>query len=263
MISKKAPNLISSPCWGYQRTNSQEPDDKAAKSEIDDEAKYPKLHNPSTLQYEILKKQFISNTIKIYDNNNLTINLEGSHYLNFKFERDDFGNIVRSNESLRQIPNFMSHIWGLKNPKIILPIITGIGNFKNWKNKKLEEQFQRGIIKAANKTEMWVITNGINGGISQMVGDAFNEERALRSSNIDSQEDGRKNRSSVKPLVLIGIIRASNLQNYSSFDGSDGGLIKLAGNKTIGKLFRFDLNADHSHVIIFDDNKAGPTDTIN
>ena len=67
---------------------------------------------------------------------------------------------------------------------------------------------------------MWVITGGINGGISQMVGDAFNEERALRSSNIDSQEDGFKNRSSVKPLVLIGIIRASNLQNFSSFDGS-------------------------------------------
>ena len=53
----------------------------------------------------------------------------------------------------------------------------GVTNFKNWKNKKLEEQFRRGMIKAANKTEMWFITNGINGGISAMVGEAFNEEK--------------------------------------------------------------------------------------
>lgn len=53
----------------------------------------------------------------------------------------------------------------------------GVTNFQNWKNKKLEEQFRRGIIKAANKTEMWFITNGINGGISAMVGEAFEEEK--------------------------------------------------------------------------------------
>lgn len=52
-------------------------------------------------------------------------------------------------------------------------------NFKNWKNRKLEEQFRRGIIKAANKTEMWFITHGINGGISGMVGDAFFEEKVV------------------------------------------------------------------------------------
>jgi hypothetical protein len=32
------------------------------------------------------------------------------------------------------------------------------------------------ISKAANKTEMWFITSGINGGIPAMIGDAFNEE---------------------------------------------------------------------------------------
>ena len=55
---------------------------------------------------------------------------------------------------------------------------TGV-NFKNWKNRKLEDQFRRGIAKAARKTEMWFITNGINGGISAMVGDAYYEEKVV------------------------------------------------------------------------------------
>ena len=80
-------------------------------------------------------------------------------------------------DQLRNIPKFMATVWGLKSPQIIIPIITGISNFKNWKNQKLEEQFRRGIIRAANKTEMWFITNGINGGISEMVGEAFSIER--------------------------------------------------------------------------------------
>jgi hypothetical protein len=73
----------------------------------------------------------------------------------------------------------MTSIWQMKSPQIIISIITGVTNFKNWKNQKLEEQFRRGLIKAANKTEMWFITNGINGGISAMVGEAFNEERVF------------------------------------------------------------------------------------
>ena len=148
-------------------------------------------------------------------------------------------------DQLRNIPKFMTAVWGLKSPQIIIPIITGISNFKNWKNQKLEEQFRRGIIKAANKTEMWFITNGINGGISEMVGEAFSiervscftwfllpelsvfmqswigikisreaakiEESALNYSNLNEQH--------VKPLTLIGVIPTSILQNSSSFDG--------------------------------------------
>ena len=45
----------------------------------------------------------------------------------------------------------MSTEWGLKTPKIIIPIITGVTNFKNWKNGKLEEQFKRGLIKVNKK----------------------------------------------------------------------------------------------------------------
>ncbi len=73
--------------------------------------------------------------------------IKGSYYLNFKFERDENSALIRVHEQLRYIPKFMSAVWKLKNPKIIIPIITGVTNFKNWKNRKLEDQFKQGIIK--------------------------------------------------------------------------------------------------------------------
>jgi hypothetical protein len=81
------------------------------------------------------------------------------------------------------------------------------------------------FVKAANKAEMWFITNGINGGISAMVGDAFSEERSSRytdssSGNLSNLPYFSSNQSDRKPLTLIGIVSASSLQNSSSFDGT-------------------------------------------
>ena len=65
----------------------------------------------------------------------------------YTFDRDENGTITDEKEQFRNLPKFMSLLWKLKNPKIIIPIITGATNFKNWKNRKLEDQFKRGIIK--------------------------------------------------------------------------------------------------------------------
>ncbi len=56
----------------------------------------------------------------------------------------------------------MSTMWKLKKPKIIIPIITGVTNFKNWKNRKLEDQFKRGILKASAYDGLKVVTFGTN-----------------------------------------------------------------------------------------------------
>ena len=52
---------------------------------------------------------------------------------------------VKIGTVLKDIPKFMSSIWNMKSPQIIIPIITGVSNFKNWKNQKLEDQFKKGV----------------------------------------------------------------------------------------------------------------------
>jgi hypothetical protein len=69
-------------------------------------------------------------------------------YLNFKLEKlKSDSSSFKINEQLRDVPRYMSTVWNLKSPQIIIPIITGLTNFKNWRNKKLEEDFHRGLIK--------------------------------------------------------------------------------------------------------------------
>ncbi len=182
------------------------------------------IASDSKIAYE-LRSKYKNGCMQIQDTNGIIYNPDGSLYLNFKLEiKED----LVLGEQLRNVPKFMSTVWKMKSPQIIIPIITGVKNFKNWKNQKLEEQFRRGIIKAANKTEMWIITSGINGGLPAMIGDAFNEENSSRittSSNRDNNETLKDlsfidtNETQLKPLTLIGIVSASSLQNYSSFDG--------------------------------------------
>ena len=60
--------------------------------------------------------------------------------------------------------------------------------------------------------------------------------------------------SSLKPLTLIGVVAASSMQNWSSFDGQTV-IVTASGNKTMGKSgqYRFDVNPDHTHFIVYDD----------
>ncbi len=110
-----------------------------------------------------LKSKYVHGHVKVQDTSGIIYNSEGNFYLNFKFEPNTFLPLqtsalneieasLRLYQNLSNLPKFMNFVWNMKTPQIIIPIITGISNFKNWKNQKLEEQFRRGIVKAANKT---------------------------------------------------------------------------------------------------------------
>ena len=181
--------------------------DSLSLKHVDSQGNFEKIRR-SIDQEELnqLRNNYIHGLIRIQDLNGIVCNQDGCHYLNFKFNKESDVNF-NPNELLNNIPKFMSTIWNMKSPQIIIPIITGVSNFKNWKNQKLEEQFKKGIIRAANKTEMWFITNGINGGITEMIGDAFNQERSSRvtssiknSINFESLSYTNSNELEVKPL---------------------------------------------------------------
>jgi hypothetical protein len=188
---------------------------------VESQGNFDKNNRRSIDQEELnqLRSKYVNGLIRIQDLNGIVCNQDGCYYLNFKFTKEtqvdpasaptnnNTASSFKPNDLLKNIPKFMSTIWNMKSPQIIIPIITGVSNFKNWKNQKLEEQFKKGIIKAANKTEMWFVTNGINGGITEMIGDAINQERSSRvissiknSINLESLSYTNSNELEVKPL---------------------------------------------------------------
>ena len=46
-----------------------------------------------------------------------------------------------------QVTRFMSRYWALHNPKIVLSVLSDVENFKPWKNQRLKDDFEKGIIK--------------------------------------------------------------------------------------------------------------------
>lgn len=77
------------------------------------------------------------------------------------------------------------------------------------------------IFQAANTTEMWIITNGIDDGISGMIGEAVREERNLRANS-------RINLSQIRPdfvkkfqkLTVIGVVPKPKIVYENLLDGS-------------------------------------------
>ncbi|KAK3100144.1 hypothetical protein FSP39_015318 [Pinctada imbricata] len=151
-----------------------------------------------------------------------------------------------------EVSHFMGAYWRMRSPKIVVSVISGVKHFKGWKNKHLRKQFQRGIIKAANTTEMWIITNGVDSGVSKMIGEAIQEEKERRLSNRTQMSEFRPDevQKSTK-LTLIGIVPKNGIKYGNVFNGTDGVMIKNEGSATASK--EQELNPDHTHFIIVDD----------
>ena len=54
---------------------------------------------------------------------------------------------VSVNTDVEDLVKFMAIRWLKRSPKIIIPVVTGLNHFKNWKNQKQINKFKRGLIK--------------------------------------------------------------------------------------------------------------------
>uniref|UniRef100_A0A803YRJ8 TRPM SLOG domain-containing protein n=1 Tax=Meleagris gallopavo TaxID=9103 RepID=A0A803YRJ8_MELGA len=65
----------------------------------------------------------------------------------------------------------MVNEWQMELPKLVISVHGGTENFKL--PSKVKQVFSKGLVKAAETTGAWIITEGINSGVSRHVGDAL------------------------------------------------------------------------------------------
>ena len=53
----------------------------------------------------------------------------------------------------------MAKYWGLRSPKIVLSIISDIIDYKPWKNQRLKDDFEKGIIKVFMVKNCFLLPN--------------------------------------------------------------------------------------------------------
>ncbi|XP_066499045.1 transient receptor potential cation channel subfamily M member 5-like isoform X2 [Hoplias malabaricus] len=71
--------------------------------------------------------------------------------------------------------------WGLPAPNLVVSVLGGVGKekVKSW----LRELLRQGLVRAAQSTGAWIITQGLREGVSHCVGEAIRDHVAAASSS--------------------------------------------------------------------------------
>ncbi|XP_032722537.1 transient receptor potential cation channel subfamily M member 6 isoform X6 [Lontra canadensis] len=161
-----------------------------------------------------------------------TINFQdGEHTHHSKYIRTSY------DTKLDHLLHLMLKEWKMELPKLVISVHGGIQNFKM--SSKLKEIFSHGLVKAAETTGAWIITEGINTGVSKHVGDA------LKAHSFQS----------LRKIWTVGIPPWGVIENQRDLIGKDVVCLYQTLGNPLSKLTT--LNSMHSHFILSDDGTVG------
>ncbi|XP_045436070.1 transient receptor potential cation channel subfamily M member 6 isoform X16 [Pipistrellus kuhlii] len=161
-----------------------------------------------------------------------TINFQdGEHIHHAKYIRTSF------DTKLDHLLHLMLEEWKMELPKLVISVHGGIQNFKM--PSKLKEIFSQGLVKAAETTGAWIITEGINSGVSKHVGDALKAHFS----------------QCLRKIWTVGIPPWGVLENQRDLIGKDVVCLYQTLGNPLSKLTT--LNSMHSYFILSDDGTVG------
>ncbi|XP_048188298.1 transient receptor potential cation channel subfamily M member 6 isoform X2 [Perognathus longimembris pacificus] len=161
-----------------------------------------------------------------------TINFQdGEHIYHSKYIRTSY------DTKLDHLLHLMLNEWKMELPKLVISVHGGLQNFKM--PSKLKETFSQGLVKAAETTGAWIITEGINSGVSKHVGDALKAHAS----------------KSLRKIWTVGIPPWGVIENQRDLIGKDVVCMYQTLGNPLSKLTT--LNCMHSHFILSDDGTVG------
>ena len=128
--------------------------------------------------------------------------------------------------------------WGLQAPTVLISVTGGAQDFKL--KAKLELIFRRGLLKAAETTNAWLVTGGTHAGVMKLVGKTI-----LGDEDVSLPCIG---------VCTMGVIRDHERMKHESVgrifpfrmdDGVKGGSVRV------------DLDPNHTHFVMVDDGSEG------
>ncbi|XP_061873300.1 transient receptor potential cation channel subfamily M member 6 isoform X2 [Colius striatus] len=161
-----------------------------------------------------------------------TINFQdGDHTYHAKYIRLSY------DSDLDQLLHLMVKEWQMELPKLVISVHGGIQNFKL--PSKIKQVFSKGLVKAAETTGAWILTEGINSGVSRHVGDAL------------------KGRASphLRKICAVGIPPWGIIENQKDLVGKDVVCLYQTLGNPLSKLSA--LNSMHTHFLLADDGTVG------
>uniref|UniRef100_A0A8C5PFR9 Transient receptor potential cation channel subfamily M member 6 n=1 Tax=Leptobrachium leishanense TaxID=445787 RepID=A0A8C5PFR9_9ANUR len=161
-----------------------------------------------------------------------TINFQdGDHTYHAKYIRTSYDTMMD------QLLHLMIKEWQMELPKLVISVHGGIQNFKL--PSKVKQVFSKGLVKAAETTGAWILTEGINTGVSKHVGNAL---KGYASQHL-------------RKICAIGIPPWGAIENQKDLVGKDVVCLYQTLGNPLSKLTS--LNSMHSHFLLADDGTVG------
>uniref|UniRef100_A0ACB8ER95 Transient receptor putative cation channel sub M member 6 n=1 Tax=Sphaerodactylus townsendi TaxID=933632 RepID=A0ACB8ER95_9SAUR len=127
--------------------------------------------------------------------------------------------------------------WQMELPKLVISVHGGNQNFKL--PSMFKQLFNKGLVKAAETTGAWILTEGINAGVSKHVGDAL---------KVHASQNLRK-------ICAVGLPPWGIIENQKDLIGKNVVCLYQTLSNPLSKLST--LNSMHSHFIMADDGTVG------
>ncbi|CAF3967063.1 unnamed protein product, partial [Adineta steineri] len=153
-----------------------------------------------------------------------------------------------------KVGKLLSEVWKIPKPRLIMSVIGGAKYFTL--SDRLESNFINGIIEVALKSDAWLITNGYNVGIVQLVGQAINKAKLTK---LDQH------------ITAIGLCKWGSIKDVETitkqYKGNSQEETKKPDKKQDGSTEKKrqsgqrDLEINHSHFLMLDDGKFRFYDT--
>ncbi|RWS26931.1 protein ced-11-like protein [Leptotrombidium deliense] len=178
---------------------------------------------------------------------------------NFAFEQEGHPFLkVNHDVHVEDVASAMYHYWGMPPPRIVSLIISNVDSLREWTSVRQRISFQKGLMKAANTTNMWIFTNGANIGASKIIGDAVEQEVKQKQSLFSSSSTSSTLGASVAPqLNIVGVIREDMLKYADALTMDSKVTIENLGNSP--EEGKYELNANHTHFLVVKDNSINKT----
>nr|UPO70949.1 sTRP4 [Mesobuthus martensii] len=193
-----------------------------------------------------------------HTNRYMTAQGEIGFWKNFSYETPGRPFIrVTHDINMEDVANVMMKDWQIGNPRIVLVVISNVLSLGGWKNTRQLDNFKKGLIKAANTTDLWIFTHGTNIGIVKVIGDAVHEE-LLRRQALKCHKHPHQTQLHLPPLRLVGIVREDLLSYRDMLDGRSN-RVEIENEGNVPNEGKYELNANHSHYIIVKDSTINRT----
>ncbi|XP_048243432.1 transient receptor potential cation channel subfamily M member-like 2 [Haliotis rufescens] len=159
---------------------------------------------------------------------------------------------IPRDSTVDDVASYIAGGWRRRTPKIVLSVISSVQYFKAWENERSVDNFKRGLIQAANLTEMWILTDGLDRGVAKMIGNAVYQEMARRKcQEMDAQVVKNVYMvEKVTKLTVLGVVNKEHIAYSEALSGEHKDPQELENSGYKPSSGKYNLNPNHTHFIL-------------